>query len=199
MTTWLTSDEHYGHANIIGYSGRPFRDLDHMHEELVRRHNERVKPEDLVIHLGDFSIRECFAAVYLPKLNGRHALVAGNHDACHPRWSRRNVGAHDRYLGYGFIWVREELRLYRPEHGLTLLLHHMPYSDPVKVEKYADWRPQDHGSWLLHGHVHEAWKVSGRQLNVGVDQWGWAPVSLAEVCEYIRIREEMFDGQARTD
>lgn len=37
MTTWFTSDLHFGHANIIEYSGRPFPDLDHMNRALIER------------------------------------------------------------------------------------------------------------------------------------------------------------------
>lgn len=54
MNTWFTSDQHIGHKNIIAYSNRPFSNVDEMTEELVRRHNERVRPDDLVYQLGDF-------------------------------------------------------------------------------------------------------------------------------------------------
>lgn len=51
MTTWLTADEHYGHANILRYCERPFTDVDHMARELVERQNAVVGPNDDVIHV----------------------------------------------------------------------------------------------------------------------------------------------------
>ena len=52
--------------------------------------------------------------------------------------------------------------------------------------KFAEHRPKDDGSWLLHGHIHEKWRQNGRQINVGVDAWDFAPVSDDTLCEVIR-------------
>ena len=49
---WFTSDEHYGHQNIIQFCKRPFLNLEHMTERLISHHNEVVKPGDEVFHLG---------------------------------------------------------------------------------------------------------------------------------------------------
>jgi calcineurin-like phosphoesterase family protein len=53
MERWITADLHLGHANIIIYSGRPFRDADEMDESIVERWNEVVAPTDRVLVLGD--------------------------------------------------------------------------------------------------------------------------------------------------
>ena len=58
-------------------------------------------------------------------------------------------------------------------------LCHLPYArDHIGVERYADKRPMDDGSWLLCGHVHNHWKTNGRMINVGVDVWDMKPVSI---------------------
>ena len=54
---------------------------------------------------------------------------------------------------------------------------HFPYEgDSHDHDRYPDHRPLDDGEWLLHGHVHQRWRVRGRMINVGVDVWDYAPV-----------------------
>lgn len=36
MTVWVTSDTHFSHKNIIEYCNRPFKDIYHMNETLVK-------------------------------------------------------------------------------------------------------------------------------------------------------------------
>ena len=82
---FFTSDQHFDHLNVIKYCDRPFRDISHMNEELIRLHNETVAPEDIVYHLGDFSLNKRAPEQVLYRLNGEHHLAAaGNHDWCHP-------------------------------------------------------------------------------------------------------------------
>lgn len=178
---WLTADQHFGHKNIISYSGRPFADVEDMTAGLIARHNAVVGIDDIVIHVGDFTLDERLIPSILPQLRGEHRLVCGNHDACHPK-HRGHQAAKRRYITWGFSHVAAELRL----EGFTIA--HMPYvGDHTVTDRYAKWRPVDEGNWLLHGHVHEAWKARGRMINVGVDQWNYGPVSLEEVA---RLRQE---------
>lgn len=79
--TWFTSDWHLGHKNILEFEAekRPFADLDHMHHEMIKRHNSVVGKYDLVYHLGDV----CWKKEYMPLLdefNGEKRLIMGNHD-----------------------------------------------------------------------------------------------------------------------
>ena len=53
MNNWFTGDQHFNHANIIGFTGRPFANSEQMNAEIIRRHNSRVKSSDTVYHLGD--------------------------------------------------------------------------------------------------------------------------------------------------
>ena len=50
-----------------------------MHHELVSRHNELVKEDDLVIHCGDFCLGKNRSKIK-KLLNGRHIFLAGSHD-----------------------------------------------------------------------------------------------------------------------
>jgi len=81
MTIFLTSDTHFGHANIIKLSNRPFRDVQHMNEMLIKNWNSVVGPEDHVYHLGDVALGTFEDSIKcLGRLNGIKHLVTGNHD-----------------------------------------------------------------------------------------------------------------------
>jgi calcineurin-like phosphoesterase family protein len=186
MTTWFTSDLHFGHANVIGYSSRPFADVEEMNEALATRWNERVSPSDTVWVLGDFALGRISDTLPLVGLlNGTKILVAGNHDRC---WAGHRKGSEAwtyRYLAAGFSEVRQgavDLSV----GGHHALACHFPYSgDSHDHDRYGEARPIDRGTWLLHGHVHERWRVRQRMINVGVDAWGQAPVSEAQLAALI--------------
>jgi calcineurin-like phosphoesterase family protein len=194
--TFFSSDHHFSHANAIKYDSRPFQTVDEMNEEMVRRWNVVVGPEDTVIYLGDFSLSKA-ALCFLPRLNGEKHLIAGNHDACHPAHAKKPHRVErftQLYLDSGFksVALEDEIQL-----GLhRVKLHHMPYSgDHTNVgERYPEWRPKDDGQWLLHGHVHGLWKRKGRMINVGVVHWAYAPVSSEEILELMKQPEK---GEAK--
>ncbi len=58
MKYFFISDEHYSHTNIIKYCNRPFKDVKEMDDEIIKRHNEVVSSEDIVVHAGDFTLRK---------------------------------------------------------------------------------------------------------------------------------------------
>jgi calcineurin-like phosphoesterase family protein len=184
---WFTSDQHFGHANIIKYCNRPFIDVEDMNASMMWRHNAIVAPTDTVFHLGDFSMhpRELSR---LKDLRGRHHLVCGNHDRCHPvhkDWQKKLP----LYFDAGFVSVQVDEQWVCGEHPFEIVrMHHLPYTGDHHdtEERYQQFRPKDEGNWLLHGHVHTTWKVKDKMINVGVDQWGFAPVSLDEIKTIIR-------------
>lgn len=82
---FLTSDHHFGHANIITYSNRPFANTEEMDWCLVDKWNAVVKPEDHVYHLGDVTMarkpaQEGAFINICRQLNGHKRLILGNHD-----------------------------------------------------------------------------------------------------------------------
>lgn len=76
---YFTGDEHYGHRNVIKYCNRPFQDVEEMDREIIKRHNEVVSDNDIVYHLGDFSLKKN-RSKYLEQLKGKHIFIKGNHD-----------------------------------------------------------------------------------------------------------------------
>lgn len=172
---WFTSDTHFGHANIIGYSQRPYRDVAQMNDELVDAWNDRVRPDDEIWHLGDVVMGKAEQTLpIISRLHGRKYLVPGNHDRC---WTghRKTGDWAAKYTAAGFTLLDNQSPLELA--GRQVLTCHFPYAgDSHDTDRYAEHRPVDRGQWLIHGHVHEKWRQRGRQINVGVDVWNWAPV-----------------------
>ena len=184
---YFTADLHLGHRNIIGYTDRPFADVDEMNRALIDNWNAAVGPDDEVIVLGDFALGRINETLPLARgLNGRKVLLAGNHDRCWEGHSRHHDRETRRYLEAGFdeIWqgsVRLDLA------GTEVLACHFPYEgDSQDRDRHVTHRPVDNGEWLLHGHVHERWKVRDRMINVGVDVWGHRPVAEGQLVGLIR-------------
>lgn len=177
MTTWFTSDLHFGHTNIIQYSGRPFADAEEMNEALIDRWNAVVHRTDTVWVLGDVAMgRIADTLPLVGRLRGRKLLLAGNHDRC---WAGNGPKAAEwlpRYLDAGFDEVLQGT-VAMTVGGHDVLACHFPYrGDSQDFDRHPDARPVDGGSWLLHGHVHEQWRQHDRMINVGCDVWDYRPV-----------------------
>lgn len=186
MTRFFTSDEHFGHANIIRYCNRPFASAGDMDEALIESWAKTVGPKDEVWVLGDFALGPIYAALDLAQLlPGRKFLVPGNHDRCWPGHRKGGAKWVAEYEAAGFRVVEAPVKLRLA--GRDVLLSHFPYTSgsPKDESRYATDRPVDVGKWLLHGHVHEKWRQRGRQVNVGVDAWAGRPVPEDEIAHFI--------------
>lgn len=174
---YFSADHHFWHANIIRFCNRPFGFVQEMNEVLIQKWNNLVAPEDEVYYLGDFSMAARPVEMYTTRLNGIKYLVPGNHDFCHSyNKQSRTPERHERWLrqyqDWGWTVLPEQTLVLIPDLGEVKLCH-LPYSMTVKGDKYAKWRPQDDGHWLLCGHAHNKWKKMHKMINVGVDVWNF--------------------------
>jgi calcineurin-like phosphoesterase family protein len=179
VNIWFTSDTHFGHERIIELCNRPFESVEHMNESIIENHNALVKPGDKVFHLGDLAMGKIAETLPLAaRLNGDKALIPGNHDRV---FSQNKQKMLDRFMPlYSEIFTVMPEQTKVPKHNLKMC--HFPYyGDSHEEDRYSGMRPADNGDWLIHGHVHDSWKVNGRQINVGVDVWDFRPVHLDEI------------------
>lgn len=167
---WFTADTHFGHANIIKYTNRPFQSVKEMNIVMVENWNAFVHPDDEVYHLGDVALCDAgHLAKLLDKLNGKIYLIKGNHE-------KTAMACQDR-----FEWVKDyhELIVEDPTtpkgRRLIILMHYA-----MRV-----WNASHHGSWQLYGHSHGTLPDDPNLLSidVGVDCHNFRPVSYAEVAE----------------
>lgn len=175
---WFTSDTHFGHANIIKYAGRPFSSVEEMDAALIRNWNERVAPDDVVYHLGDFSFGH--SEHYYEQLNGTVHILLGSHD------SGLSLTIPDRRL----LTVIHTIALDETWHPLVddhrqriVLCHH-----PMR-----SWPLSHYGSWHLFGHHHGKLDPYGLSFDVGVDAWDYYPVSLTQVMIKMATLEPIVD------
>lgn len=105
----------------------------------------------------------------LDSLNGRKALVVGNHD--------RSAG---KMVEMGFEFVVDEMTLRLAEH--TVRVSHYPYFNEGEEVRFPHLRPKRiKGQALIHGHTHSKTQRIGTAIHVGVDAHNFAPVSTKRI------------------
>lgn len=78
---WVTSDLHFGHKKDFLWRPRGFNSIEEHDEEIIKRWNEIVKPDDTVYILGDLMLNDNSAGIEkIRRLNGWKYLAIGNHD-----------------------------------------------------------------------------------------------------------------------
>ena len=205
---YLSADHHFWHTNVIEYCKRPYSSVEEMNEKLIVAWNCTVNPTDVVYYLGDFSMACRPVETITPRLNGIKKLIPGNHDWVFPSHKKYKSDS-EKWLefyaqaGWEILPIHFELQV----PGLaTFNLGHLPYefdmahmvdeNGKVKQDKHSHWRLKDDGRFLLHGHVHQHWIKKNRQINVGVDVWGFKPVNLDQIKEVMDDpRENILQGE----
>ena len=155
---YFIADTHFGDERIRKYENRPFESAEQMDNELIRRWNYIVDPEDTVYLLGDFGA-EGYEAEILSKLNGKKLLVKGNHDTKSNEEYRRLGFAevYDRPIIFDGFWILSHDALYVNEN--------MPYAN-------------------LFGHVHTAPLIkdySKQHYCVSVERIDYSPISFDDI------------------
>jgi len=164
VPTWLWSDQHFGHVNILSYSSRPFRNITEHDETLIQNYNAVVKPHDVVLWIGDaFLARTPYPQHVMSRLSGYNILIRGNHDGTVSRC---------REFGFEQVWDRHEFEGFQCTH--------FPYGTVHKA-KHLPVPKRQHGVTLLHGHTHSVERTSEGAVHVGVDAWGYRPVHIDEI------------------
>lgn len=162
--TWIWSDLHLDHAEVVWCFNRPFRTSQAMCRALVEAWRESVKKSDRIICLGDITVGVANRGIdtALATLPGTRILVVGNHE-----FPIGGAGVKD----YGFEAVYPTLVC---ETDPPLLLTHEPLDElPV-------------GAVNVHGHLHgtearEIARCSRHHLNVNVELTAFRPVRLSEL------------------
>lgn len=164
LNTWIVSDTHYFHDNIIKYTERDDNSLP----KFTAAWKSMISDEDTVFHLGDIfmgkgSIQK--AKSFIQTLPGQKYFLRGNHDH----------QSTDFYAHRGWTEVGTESRLYwQGWKGKKVLFSHYPDTRDL--------------NWTInvHGHIHDGGYAPGTPdrdyRNVSLEAV-WRPVKLWEVLE----------------
>ena len=155
-TTWLTSDLHLFHKNIIVYCGRLHDNEYDMNAAIVAAWNSVVDDCDKVIVVGDLSAgvmgRYEELGALVRQLKGHKVLVRGNHDHQTDAW----------YKSAGFELVTDWLLV-----DDVLLVHKPATSYNADVIKLSE---QITPRLIIHGHIHDARPDIAGHYNVAWDR-----------------------------
>lgn len=162
---FLISDTHFGHMGVCrflrndGTKLRPWDDPKEMDEELIKRWNSVVKPEDKVYHLGDVAMKKPELKT-LDRLNGHKRLIRGNHD---------------------IFSTRAYLQYFKEIYGVRVLedmiLSHIPLHPESVTKRYKT---------NVHGHLHANLLNSPVHFCVCVEQIDYTPIHIEELRKRIR-------------
>jgi calcineurin-like phosphoesterase family protein len=162
LAIYFTADTHFGHGGALGLYRRPFASVPEMDAAMIAQWNETVESGDEVWHLGDFALRVPLAraAHLLSALHGRKHLLIGNNDP--PQIVALSGWTTARHYA--------EVQL----GNTRLVLCHYAF---------RSWNGMARGAVNLHGHSHGRLKPMPRQVDVGVDVWGFRPVAVSRILE----------------
>jgi len=181
-----------------------FQRAEQMNHDLIRDCNMRVKDEDTVICVGDFSCRggeKGVMGLHIPptqilsELKGHWIITNGNHDL------NNGVKSVCDFMSIEIGNYRVGVQ-HRPLYDYEAYENWM--KQPYSVRAASPWRDKMHQKerefqklhseycakafdFMICGHVHNAWKtkkISGIwHINVGVDVNRYMPISDQEVLQ----------------
>jgi len=192
MKFYLISDTHFNHQKMTTHCKRPenFTDL------IVKRWNETVKAEDVVIHLGDVAIgKKALAMELVRSLPGKKWLIRGNHDR------EKSCGW---YVENGFDMACDQM-IFR-----NCLLTHEPANAVIRTDGYRPYGESgfeglpEGASLNIHGHLHNIWdgfsspeRIERDKVLLGVDftkqlKYPWQRLFAIEYTDYRPVEFDKF-------
>jgi calcineurin-like phosphoesterase family protein len=182
---FFTSDTHFRHNQSFIFETRGYKNRYEHDDALIAKINEVVRPEDTLIHLGDFCLNITppeFNEI-LARINCQNiAYIWGNHNSCIRKHYEDAVATEYgkdievypyaigklTYLGY-----YKELIV----NGHMIVIHHYPHQI---------WNQMQKSAWQLSGHSHYSNPITqldhpdNKILDVGWDGHG-KPLSFPEI------------------
>jgi calcineurin-like phosphoesterase family protein len=157
---FVTSDTHFGHNKSFIYEARGYNSVEEHTEKTIEKINTKVKKDDILFHLGDFSLNtseEQFEKI-ISKIECQniHCLF-GNHPNPMKKIYRRQIseqfGREDinvtpiKYKNLIFLGNQIDCIIY----GKYVVMNHFPLDI---------WDYMKDGSFMLTGHSHYNYPIT---------------------------------------
>ena len=178
---WLISDTHFNHARDFILQPRGFTTINEMNEAIIQRWNDRVKPDDIVYHLGDVIMGDLDSGIELIKrLNGHIRLAIGNHDTPARIEAFKSL-FDDIQFGYRIIKKKK----------VFLLTHY-----PQITGNYDNSQ-----TYSIHGHTHSLnpFNEDYPMYNVSCEAHFCTPILFEEAIEQIRNYKNFYKSKPILD
>jgi calcineurin-like phosphoesterase family protein len=163
----------------------------------IMNHNDRVHPNDIVFHVGDFGYYG-----YAEFLTGNHVLVMGNYEykECTEKFND-NIEEFRNYIisNYNFIDVIEDYMLDTTsligfKNIGNIYITHEPLNCLYdRKNKTYVMNKNNELIMNLFGHIHEKCKIKKYGLNVGVDCNHYYPISIYDIAFYFNAILNHYD------
>ncbi|OFZ57723.1 MAG: hypothetical protein A2381_19380 [Bdellovibrionales bacterium RIFOXYB1_FULL_37_110] len=211
MGIFFTSDFHFFHTNLLGYTNRHkiWNDVDEMNEGIIKRWNSVIGLDDDIYVLGDLHMggksKSEQVTNLLKRLNGSREsrVIAGLSDESRIYFI---AGNHDDHIFNNDAGLKEinvlpplyELKVQHPEGGrkkvLMIVMCHYPlftwnHAGKVIGNKNGTEYPS---SICLCGHSHTEKSnidTGTTRLDVGLDGHNYYPWSLSEVWDFLKNKQ----------
>lgn len=213
--TWVTSDSHFGHNNIIGFCHRPPD-----HEQIMMERWARAVPEEdsTLLHLGDLSYTSNakFKNLIAPHLTGeRKLLVRGNHDK--QRFSFYRQSGFKLAQPFAIALSKINLVPIPPqdlgeEDSWIISFSHYPWSaDDHSMKLPGEFGAMSPNHIRIHGHIHNSGYFRDafvpflkNHINISIEQTRYRPVLLANLISgyldgTVSVTADEQDGEAITN
>ena len=161
---WLSADLHFGHANIVKYCDRPYKNVTEMNEGIIANWNAVVKPTDTAYLLGDMAMSKKYLHL-LHRLKGKKHLIIGNHD--------------EPFLDElpQYFESMSHIKEFKHQGQKFILCHYAMRA----------WHHHGKGSIHLYGHSHGSLPGFERSMDVGVDAHNMCPISIDQVIRILAV------------
>lgn len=174
---YVTSDTHFGHQRDFVWKSRGHESYEDHDKNLIDTINSLVRPNDILLHLGDFCLNTPIEKYndILTNINCQNIYTLwGNHNNPHekrvyipgqPKQMVRNIPVMTYPYEYrNVVFLPHYVELVW--NGQFIVMEHYPL---------LVWNEMMHGAWMLCGHSHYgcpqtvASNPNGKILDVGWD------------------------------
>lgn len=195
---FITSDTHFYHKNIVEgesewgpeHYKRAFATREEMNEVLLNNINEKVGENDVLIHLGDWSMGGVDKIeIARNQIKCRHIkLICGNHD-------NKHGSSYDPVINKATAQRASSLFAFYGTHleffykKICFVCFHYPLSS---------WNHMSKGAMHVHGHCHRTTNNrfinGGKSMDVGVDGNNFKPYHIEEIIDLLKDRPPKSEG-----